>query len=297
MNKIYVVRIVVVLALGLAWLDAAPISAASIKADALATTTTALNLRAGPGTGYAVRRVIPGRTYVAVRAKANARGWYRVNYAGTSGYVHGNYLSTSPARGPRAVSQSGTSGGATTTTDLNLRSGPGASYTVRRTLPAGTQVRIAGGPFNRNWYRVIAGDESGYVHGAYLDRNQNASKSIVVDLSDQWLYAYHGNELVYTAPVTTGRNGFRTPTGRFTIFRKVPLKTMTGSARGETWSVPNVPHSMFITYNGVALHGTYWHNSFGSGERLSHGCVNLPQDVAALLYDWAPLGTPVYVRW
>ena len=51
--------------------------------------------------------------------------------------------------------------------------------------------------------------------------------------------------------------------------------------------------SVMYFYLGVALHGTYWHNSFGTGVRLSHGCVNQPLDVAAMLYNWAPLGTPV----
>ena len=32
------------------------------------------------------------------------------------------------------------------------------------------------------------------------------------------------------------------------------------------------------------------------GEPGSHGCVNLPVDMAAFLYGWAPLGTPVWVH-
>ena len=121
-----------------------------------------------------------------------------------------------------------------------------------------------------------------------------AAKRIEVSLSKQWLYAYEGTKLVYKAPVSTGRKGFETPTGQFTIYAKVPLKTMRGSLRGETWVVPNVPNVMYI-YGGVALHGTYWHNRFGTGARLSHGCINLPLGAAARLYRWAPVGTPVRV--
>jgi hypothetical protein len=36
--------------------------------------------------------------------------------------------------------------------------------------------------------------------------------------------------------------------------------------------------------DGIALHGTYWHNNFGS--RMSHGCVNLPNPAARWLYRW-----------
>jgi len=121
-------------------------------------------------------------------------------------------------------------------------------------------------------------------------------KRIVVDISDQWLYAYAGDELVFDAPVSTGRDGFNTPIGNFAIYAKVSSQTMRGCAGGECWSVPNVPHAMYIV-GGVALHGTYWHNQFGSGVRRSHGCVNLPLRSAAWLYDWAPAGTPVSVRW
>lgn len=121
-------------------------------------------------------------------------------------------------------------------------------------------------------------------------------KGIVVDLSEQWLYAYEGEQQVFSAPVSTGRDGYNTPVGRFAIYHKVRSQTMSGCLGGECWSVPNVPNAMYIV-GGVALHGAYWHNQFGSGVRRSHGCINLPLKSAAWLYDWAPAGTPVTVQW
>jgi lipoprotein-anchoring transpeptidase ErfK/SrfK len=121
-------------------------------------------------------------------------------------------------------------------------------------------------------------------------------KSITVSLGQQWLYAYEGDVLVFDAPVSTGKDGFNTPVGSFAIYAKTPLQTMSGTINGESYSVPNVPHAMYI--NGdVALHGTYWHNLFGSGVRPSHGCINLPLYSAAWLYEWAPMGTPVQVTY
>ncbi|MFN3374064.1 MAG: L,D-transpeptidase, partial [Chloroflexus sp.] len=120
-------------------------------------------------------------------------------------------------------------------------------------------------------------------------------KLIIVDLSDQWLYALDGDRIVFDAPVSTGRDGFNTPVGSFNIYAKVREQTMRGCAGGECWIVPRVPHAMYIV-GGVALHGTYWHNQFGTGVRRSHGCINLPLKAAAWLYDWAPVGTPVVVR-
>ncbi len=120
-------------------------------------------------------------------------------------------------------------------------------------------------------------------------------KRIEVDLARQWLYAYEGDYMVYDIPVSTGKPGWETPTGTFSIFSKQELTDMQGDVAGESWYVPNVPHAMYFASGGYAIHGTYWHNSFGTGARLSHGCVNLPVDGAAALYYWAPMGTPVIV--
>jgi lipoprotein-anchoring transpeptidase ErfK/SrfK len=121
-------------------------------------------------------------------------------------------------------------------------------------------------------------------------------KHVVVNLSHQWLYAYEGATLVFDAPISTGRDGFNTPAGSYAIYAKVREQTMSGTIGGESYSVPNVPHAMYI-YGDVAMHGTYWHNMFGSGVRMSHGCINLPLNSASWLYGWAPLGTPVQVTY
>ncbi len=120
-------------------------------------------------------------------------------------------------------------------------------------------------------------------------------KRIEVNLSTQQMYAYDGNQLFVSSGVSTGRSGWETPPGNYAVYEKLPIQTMRGSAKGITWVVPNVPNVMYF-FGGDALHGTYWHNRFGTGDRLSHGCVNLPLGVAAQLYAWAPVGTPVWVH-
>jgi lipoprotein-anchoring transpeptidase ErfK/SrfK len=62
----------------------------------------------------------------------------------------------------------------------------------------------------------------------------------------------------------------------------------------QMYDLPGVPWTMFFTKEGGAIHGAYWHDSFGM--RYSHGCVNLPVAKAKTLYDWADAGTRVYVR-
>jgi hypothetical protein len=122
------------------------------------------------------------------------------------------------------------------------------------------------------------------------------NRHIDVDLSAQHLVAYEGDTPVYSAPVATGKDGFNTPTGLFAIYSKYRMESMSGSAGGETWYVPSIPWVQYVV-GGVALHGTYWHDQWGTGFRLSHGCINLNIDDAQWLYEWADVGTQVDVHY
>ena len=121
-------------------------------------------------------------------------------------------------------------------------------------------------------------------------------RRIEVNLTAQHLTAYEGDVPVYEAPVATGKDGFNTPTGSFAIYSKYPMETMTGSAGGETWYVPDIPWVQYVV-GGVALHGTYWHDQWGTGVRMSHGCINLNIDDAQWLYEWADIGTTVDIHY
>ena len=122
------------------------------------------------------------------------------------------------------------------------------------------------------------------------------SPRIEVNLSTQMLYAWEGNTLIRSTAVATGKDGFLTPTGRFSILTKEGTIRMSACSGGECWDVPNVPHSMLFLQGGFYLHGAYWHNNFGIA-RTSHGCVNLPLEFAAWLFDWASIGTEVWIHY
>jgi lipoprotein-anchoring transpeptidase ErfK/SrfK len=62
---------------------------------------------------------------------------------------------------------------------------------------------------------------------------------------------------------------------------------------GPGYYLPNVPYTMYF-YGGYGLHGTYWHNNFGTP--MSHGCVNLSTADSGWLFDWASVGTVVNVH-
>lgn len=117
-----------------------------------------------------------------------------------------------------------------------------------------------------------------------------SDKHIGVDLSQQKLFAYEGNRKVFEFPVSTGKWG-RTPTGTFRIWVKLKSVLMSGGAGADYYYLPNVPWVMFFSNaevsasRGFSLHGTYWHNNFG--HPMSHGCVNMRTEDAALIFDWA----------
>jgi LysM repeat protein len=114
-------------------------------------------------------------------------------------------------------------------------------------------------------------------------------KQIVVDLSDQRVYAYENGVLVRNVLVSTGLWGTPTVSGDYRIYLKYDSQLMSGPG----YYLPGVPWVMYF-YQAYSLHGTYWHSNFG--QPMSHGCVNMPTSEAAWLYTWAPIGTPVRVQ-
>ena len=118
-------------------------------------------------------------------------------------------------------------------------------------------------------------------------------RAVVVSLSQQALWAYEDGVVVRSTYVSTGKEKFRTPAGLFTVNSKLSEQDMAGVIGGESYNVPKVPDVMYFTNRGHALHGTYWHENFGVP--MSHGCINLPMDVAEWMFRWAPEGTPVTI--
>ncbi len=112
---------------------------------------------------------------------------------------------------------------------------------------------------------------------------------IDVDLSKQRVFAYEGDQRINSFLVSTGTWEHPTVTGQFRIYVKYQAADMSGPG----YYLPGVPYVMYF-YKGYGLHGTYWHNNFGTP--MSHGCVNLRTDEANWLFNWASLGTLVNVH-
>ena len=110
-----------------------------------------------------------------------------------------------------------------------------------------------------------------------------------VDLASQTARAYEGDTLVRSFVVSTGTARYPTITGQFRVWTKLRYDDM----RGPGYYLEDVPHVMYF-HKGYGLHGTYWHNNFGTP--MSHGCVNLRAEDAAWLFDFGYVGMLVNVH-
>lgn len=123
-----------------------------------------------------------------------------------------------------------------------------------------------------------------------LGLQTSGERWIEVDLSEQVIKAWEGEQLFLESPISTGKRWTPTPVGEFTIWYKTKAQKMSGGTGASYYYLPNVPYIMFFEneqvsgYRGYSLHGTYWHNNFGN--QMSHGCVNLPTPIAEQLYYW-----------
>lgn len=162
-------------------------------------------------------------------------------------------------------------------------------FTPKAKWPYDTAVRVVlnGGPGG------LAGISGNYIDRAIVDEfTTMPQKMIDLNLTEQKLYCYEDGALAYSCWVASGKSGYRTRTGDFRIYAKDRLVDMTSSpGDAEFYDVKDVPYVNWFS-GGQAIHGCYWSSEYGYAR--SHGCVNVTVDDAEWIYNWAPVGTPVF---
>jgi LysM repeat protein len=217
--------------------------------------------------------------------------------------------STSSTTTSSATTSSATTSSATTssaTTSSATTSSSGRTYVVR---PGDTLVGIAtrhrvsvsrlaaaNGLRTDSWVYVgqllVIPDASSASSASTSTSTTSGDdeKWIDINLSTQTLVAYSGQTPVLRASVSTGTWRYPTVVGTFRVY----IKYVSTRMRGPGWDRPNVPYTMYF-YRGYAIHGTYWHDNFGTP--MSHGCVNLSVSDARWLFNWAPVGIKVVTHY
>ncbi|WP_412586545.1 SH3 domain-containing protein [Hominenteromicrobium sp.] len=154
-----------------------PTQAPSNDGTVQAKLTADVNLRRGAGTNYGVIKVIGTGTTVTVTDASNSQ-WYKVKLSdGTEGYLFSEYLkvtsgnidSAKPSAKPTPTpAPSNGTVQAKTTSDLNVRKGPGTSYGIIKVIDMNVNVTVTEAT-NSSWYKVKLSDGTeGYLAAQYL---------------------------------------------------------------------------------------------------------------------------------
>ncbi|MGB9911700.1 MAG: L,D-transpeptidase family protein [Microgenomates group bacterium] len=187
---------------------------------------------------------------------------------------------------------------------LNIRSLPDKNSSVCGQVKMGAVLRVENktikGSDGSPWYKIIQNSNlrwppktEEYIWAGGVKEITDLSpispftppfvKKIVISIPNQTLTAYESEKPIMTTPVSTGKKGWETPTGEFEIVYKRLERRMQGRSANspqDNYDTPGVPYCCYLKnkktgeIRGYAIHGAWWHNSFG--QPVSHGCINLP---------------------
>jgi lipoprotein-anchoring transpeptidase ErfK/SrfK len=136
---------------------------------------------------------------------------------------------------------------------------------------------------------------------------------VLVSISKQRAYLMTGDQIAIDSPISSGKRGHASPTGRFTILEKdkdhhssiygdykdTKGRTVRGGISAHIDSAPSGTHFvgasmkwfMRLTGEGVGMHV-----GILPGYPASHGCIRMPEPAAALFYSHVKVGTPAVVE-
>jgi L,D-transpeptidase catalytic domain len=181
-----------------------------------------------------------------------------------------------------------------------------ADDAVDRQLDPNTWLTLTGeatASDGTTWYQTSTGDyvptdavfvperSDAYI-GHWLDVNLTSPARVT---------AYEGDTEVNSFLTIKGAGPRPTPTGVFTILRRVANETMNSDTIGIPRDGPggyyltNVLFTQYFTNDGASLHYNYWSSNWGYPG--SHGCLGLTYNNSAWLWGWAHLGTPVVIHY
>ena len=145
-----------------------------------------------------------------------------------------------------------------------------------------------------------------------LPESHSGRATIVVNLQEQEAYLYRGGYRTASSRISSGREGYRTPIGRFQVIRKDEdhRSSLYGDYVDDSGRVvkanvdrrrnPKPPHSHFggapMPYFLEFSPGYGLHQGYLPGVPASHGCIRMPYWKARPYYQAARIGTPVLVK-
>ncbi len=151
-----------------------------------------------------------------------------------------------------------------------------------RNRRAGALVSLAGATFMS--FTALSG---AYANDVVQETDNTAAEPplhMLVSLSEQQIKVYRGLDLIETSPISSGKRGYATPTGVFSILEKRRKHF------SNLYDDAPMPFMQRLTWSGVALHQGKVPNY-----PASHGCIRLPASFAKSLYGITERGAHVIV--
>ena len=116
------------------------------------------------------------------------------------------------------------------------------------------------------------------------ERAPQGAVAVIASIPEQRVHVYRNGIRIGVSTCSTGREGHETPTGVFTVLQK------DADHRSATYNNAPMPNMNRLTWDGVALHAGNL-----PGYPASHGCIRLPLDFSAALFEVTHIGTPVII--
>ena len=158
--------------------------------------------------------------------------------------------------------------------------------------------------------RVVAAPPAPVVIGSINASAMGSGTRVMINLSEQRAYLIEGGKVSLISPIASGKPGWSTPTGNFSIISKDidhrsqsfgsvvdgSGRIATSNATPGTYVPPGfhyrpaaMPFYMEFS-SAIGMHAGYL-----PGYPASHGCVRMPRDLAARFFERVNIGTPVTV--
>ncbi|MBV8713492.1 MAG: L,D-transpeptidase [Chloroflexi bacterium] len=200
----------------------------------------------------------------------------------------------------------------------NLRSGASTRSDALGELPAGLPIVVSDWvageeviPDNPTWAYL---GNSTYLYSSVLRPVALPAAPLLPDVgyTGRWIdlnllhqvvVAYEGSSPVRLARTSTGRPGWETAAGNYSIQRRVANETMDSTsligldAARADYKVENVRWTQYFSADGKALHENYWKARDEFGIPSSHGCAGLVAEDAFFFWNWADIGVPIIAHY
>ena len=275
-----------------------------------------LRIRASAGGDGDILAVLDDNAEFIAVSGSESQSWVPGYADGYAGWVSSQYLTVPPPIPALSVADWNPSiWQGIALSETNVRSQPNTQSDIVDVIEYGAQLTVpkwvAGEAVYTGasaWAQIGNGK---YVFSRNVGRNApvaapplprdapSTGRWIDVHLTQQLMTAYTDRAPGRVSVMASGVPGWDTPTGTFQILVRVPNETMTSGAIGAEYfyRLDDVLFTQYFTDVGHAIHFAWWRTPETIGRPASHGCLNLLLDDSRFYWEWADVGTTLFIHY